>query len=307
MNTAWVSDPVTAYYDWQLREAAGADRRPFSRQSIAQHCAMFDRFLRHLVGHGETLASFGPDHVDAFWQTEGAKEYGPATRMRYLKLIDRLCRHLVSIGLRRSNPADEMVRAGRWPDGDPDPIYLPLAADLRLQAHVAPVDSDNIARLRARAIVALLLGTGITAAECRHAMLSDLQLCASPPYLHVPARGARDARTVRLPAFAVPVLELWSATRPTLAFASGLLFTARPQGSPLTDMSLGKIVRGALHAIDFEAADMSPRILRNTFCRRQLTAGVSPNEVSARMGLASRRTCDRMLATIRDEACPPPD
>lgn len=72
-------------------------------------------------------------------------------------------------------------------------------------------------------------------------------------------------------------------------------------------MSLGKIVRGALHAIDFEAADMSPRILRNTFCRRQLTAGVSPNEVSARMGLASRRTCDRMLATIRDEACPPPD
>lgn len=138
MNTAWVSDPVTAYYDWQLREAAGADRRPFSRQSIAQHCAMFDRFLRHLVGHGETLASFGPDHVDAFWQTEGAKEYGPATRMRYLKLIDRLCRHLVSIGLRRSNPADEMVRAGRWPDGDPDPIYLPLAADLRLQAHVAP-------------------------------------------------------------------------------------------------------------------------------------------------------------------------
>jgi len=36
-----------------------------------------------------------------------------------------------------------------------------------------------------------------------------------------------------------------------------LLFTLRATGKPITDMSLGLIVRRALEAIDFEAEDMS--------------------------------------------------
>ncbi|WP_416046932.1 hypothetical protein [Cupriavidus basilensis] len=63
-------------------------------------------------------------------------------------------------------------------------------------------------------------------------------------------------------------------------------------------MSFGKIVRAALLAIDFEDEDMSPRVLRNTYCRRQLLAGHGREEVSNLLGLASTRTCDRIRATI---------
>ena len=76
-----------------------------------------------------------------------------------------------------------------------------------------------------------------------------------------------------------------------------LFFTLRPNGQPITDMSLGRIVSEILNTIG--ATDVeSPRTLRNTFCRRQLLAGRPREEVSQMLGLASNRTCDRIFATI---------
>ena len=69
MNTnPWTTDPEQAYADWQKEEAAGADRRPFAEQSIVQHRTMFARFHRYLAGHRQTVATFGVDHVDGFFQ-----------------------------------------------------------------------------------------------------------------------------------------------------------------------------------------------------------------------------------------------
>jgi hypothetical protein len=38
---------------------------------------------------------------------------------------------------------------------------------------------------------------------------------------------------------------------------------------------------------------MSPRVLRDTDCRRQLFAGHTNEEVSSRLGLTSQRTCTK--------------
>ncbi len=298
MKKLWLSDPARAYANWQTREAAGADRRPFSQQSIIQHRAMFDRFHRHLVGHGATLASFGPDHIAAFWLDPHATTYTPATRMRYLKLLDRLCRHLVDAGVRKTNPASELVLAGRWPQGDPEPLFLSEAVDACLQKFVRPKRNDDLVQLRCRAIVALFLGTGITAREGRMARTGDLHPDASPPYLHVTGKRPKAARTVHLASFAVAPLAAWLAVRPELPVAGDLLFALTTTGTPITDMSLGKIVRTAFDAIGLEADDMSPRILRNTYCRRALLQGISPDAVTLRLGLSSNRTVHRMLATI---------
>ncbi len=203
----WLTNPTLAYADWQAREAAGANRRPFSARSIVQHEAMFERFRRHLFVADVTLANFGSDHIEAFWLAPEASGYTSATRMRYLKLLDRLCRHLVAIGVRQGNPAEKLVRDGQWPKDDPAPIFLPEDADARLQAYVQPHAGDDLAMLRSRAIAAFFLGTGVTVAESRVAQMVDLQPAAAPPYLHVPAHGARETRTVHLDTFAVPILS----------------------------------------------------------------------------------------------------
>nr|WP_315595510.1 tyrosine-type recombinase/integrase [uncultured Cupriavidus sp.] len=259
---------------------------------------MFDRFHRHLVSRGATLASFGPDLIEAFWLDPEAADYTPATRMRYLKLVERLCRHLVHIGVRASNPAAELVLAGRWPQDEPEPLYLSPAVDARLHDFVQPLRDDDPAQLRCRAIVAFFLGTGVTAVEGRMARLPDLHPNASPPYLHVPAKSPKIARTVHLEPFAVAPLSAWVDHRRNAPVYGNFLFTMLSAGTAITDMSLGNIVHEAFDLIGSDTENMSPRILRNTYCRRALLQGVPRNEITLRLGLSSNRTVDRMAKTI---------
>lgn len=304
MNEAhlWTVEPHTAYLQWQTTDAAGADRRRFSQRSIIQHGAMFDRFLRHLVSRGVALATFGPEHLESFFgDVDNRCAPGTTTRLRYVKLIDRLCRHLVDIGLRENNPAAPFALSAAWPEDEPEPLFLDPAADAALQAYAQPDAGDDARLCRNRAVVALLLGAGLTAAELRGARWRDIAIDGIRPQVRVPKRGARLERTVALPPFSTPPLGAWQRARPG---SEGTLLFPAPQtdDKPINDVLLGAIVRGALDAIGFAAPDMSPRVLRNTFARRQLLSGRTNEQTSALLGLASQRTVTRLRATIGSPA-----
>jgi hypothetical protein len=96
----------------------------------------------------------------------------------------------------------------------------------------------------------------------------------------------------------VAALSAWLHARRSWPADGDLLFSLKRTGTPITDMSLGKIVREAFATIGHEAEDMGPRILRNTYCRRLLIRGVAPDTVTERLGLASNRTVERIAATI---------
>jgi site-specific recombinase XerD len=173
--SSWLTNPADAYHLWQQTDAAGVDGRQFSARSVKQHAAMFDRFIRHLTAHRENLATFGPAVVESFLaDIDRRSAAGTTTRLRYVKLIDRLCRHLVTIGLREANPAFDYARSQAWPDDEPEPLYLHPEADDRLLAYVQPQQADEPRDTRNRAIVALLLGTGLTSAEIRGARVGEL-------------------------------------------------------------------------------------------------------------------------------------
>ncbi|MBC8845248.1 site-specific integrase, partial [Escherichia coli] len=72
--------------------------------------------------------------------------------------------------------------------------YLPPDADAALQRHVQPRPDDTPADCRNRAIVALLLASGITSAEIRAMPCDAPDLDAGPPALSVPHDRARPAR-----------------------------------------------------------------------------------------------------------------
>ncbi|KWR74559.1 integrase [Cupriavidus sp. IDO] len=300
MNDLWLRKPSVAYGDWQDRERSAAGRRGYAPQSVVQHRAMLDRFHRHLVAQGVTIANFDSEHIEAFWLDPEAVSYAPGTRKRYLQLLDRLCRHLVEIGVRQNNPATGLVGDAGWPVQGTVPLFLPEAVDLRLQDFVNAYQGDDVSILRMRAVVALFLGTGITAAEGRAATTADLHTSCESPYLNVEEGRGKPARKIPLEAFAVSALAAWKARREALPIAGGLLFALRSTGAPITDMSLGNIVRDAFRQIGYEAADMSPRILRNTYGRRALLAGMPRDQVSRLLGLASNHTCDRIMTTIDD-------
>ncbi|WP_175977049.1 site-specific integrase [Burkholderia sp. BCC1047] len=295
--TLWLSAPTDAYKQWQRTEAAGADRRAFSPRSIVQHEAMFERFMRHLTAAQRTLATFGPDHLESFFADLDRRcKPGTTTRLRYQKLLDRLGRHLVDVGVRKTNPAAVYTLTQTWPEDEPVPIYLIEDDDYRLQASIRSIDGLDDRALRNRAIVGLLLATGITAQEIRQAAAADLDLSPARPHLRIPKRGPREARRINIEGFAEPALARWRNLAATTD--SPLLFPSPRAGGPMTDEMLGRIVRDELVAVDIRVPDMSPRTLRNTFARRLLLAGRSNDDVMQMLGLSSQRTVIRIRATI---------
>jgi hypothetical protein len=119
----WLSDPEAAYSEWQRAEATGSDRRAFADQSVVQHCSMFSRFNDYLLACRQSVATFGSDHIQGFFdELANDCQPGTTTRYRYLKLIDRFARHLVAIELRAANPAAEILAQEHWPDDEPTPI-----------------------------------------------------------------------------------------------------------------------------------------------------------------------------------------
>ncbi len=294
---AWIHTPLDAYQRWQETAAVGANRRPFAARSVIQHRAMFEHFHRHLGVQRVSLATFGAAHLDAFFDSLAPRcAPGTTTRLRYLKLLDRLCRHLVETDVRDANPVAPYLLAACWPDSEPDPLFLSVEDDRRLQQHVGDLAALDARALRNRAIVALLLATGITAHELRVARRAHLVPEGPAPFIEIPAHGARPARQVALAAFARPALRQWLAS--TAADATAWLFPAPRGGGAMNDATLGLIVRDALRALDVRLPDMSPRVLRNTCARRALQAGESGEAVSAALGLTSPRTIQRLIATL---------
>ncbi|WP_321896689.1 tyrosine-type recombinase/integrase [Burkholderia cepacia] len=295
--TLWLSAPTDAYQQWQRTEAAGADRRAFSPRSIVQHEAMFERFMRHLTTAQRSLATFGPDHLESFFADLDRRcKPGTTTRLRYQKLLDRLGRHLVDVGVRKTNPAAVYTLTQTWPEDEPVPIYLVEDDDHRLQASIRSIDGLDDRALRNRAIVGLLLSTGITAQEIRQAAAADLDLSPARPHLRIPKRGPREARRINIDEFAAPALARWRNLSATTD--SPLLFPSPRAGGPMTDEMLGRIVRDELIAVDIRVSDMSPRTLRNTYARRLLLAGESNDDVMRSLGLTSQRTVIRIRATL---------
>jgi site-specific recombinase XerD len=289
---------VDAYRLWQETDAVGAHRRPFSERSRIQHAAMFDRFLRYLTTKGMTLATFDAAHVESFFADVNKRcAPGTTTRLRYGKMLDRLCRHLVEEGIREENPVTAMAAFERWPEDEPVPLFLDVDADARLQHWVEPAADDDTRALRNRAIVALFLATGISATELRQALRDQLTVDGTRPHLEVPKRGPRESRRISLPQFAIAALSRWTQRREPDA-GEALLFPAPGRGGMVNDVLLGAVVREAFEAIGYRAPDMSPRVLRNTYARRQLIDGRSNFDVSRLLGLTSQRTVVRLRATI---------
>ncbi|MFP3647198.1 tyrosine-type recombinase/integrase [Paraburkholderia sp. SIMBA_054] len=297
----WLSDPEAAYNEWQREEATGADRRAFAERSIVQHRAMFARFHRYLKSHQATLTGFGTDDIDGFFaHLEHDCAPGTSTRLRYLKLIDRLTRHLTALKLRTGNPAAAMLTGERWPEDEPTPVFLSPDEDLRLQGVCRAGQFESFKALRNVAIVALLLGTGVTAAELRALSKDELDFSQSRASVFVKKRGPRIARRVPVDAFATEILRAYAKARAALSCPTSLLFVATAAGKPMKAGTLGQCVQASLRAADAAAADESPRLLRNTYGRRHLAEGKTNEQVSSLMGLSSHRTVTRLRETIAD-------
>lgn len=231
---------------------------------------------------------------------------------RYLSLLSRLQAHLMEVGVRSDNPALVLWAHYEAEPDRPDPSALPPGSDQKLRAALAPpvladleaaappgcgggaaveASAGSTARavpaephwrdLRDRAIVELLVGSGLTSRQLR-ALRDDpahIDLDGSPAWVvPVPARrGQPHPGRVPLSPDAAAAVRLWIDVRRD-RIPGDVLFPSNLRGDALSAAALYRAVADAMrHAQDTPdvpaAAHVGPRTLRHTFAIRQLRAG----------------------------------
>jgi integrase len=271
----WLREPHGAFEYWQ-RSTPHAEGYLYAERSVRQHCAMWHVFLEYLRCHDRTLRTAQSDTLARFLEGLTAKNGTSAqdsTRRRYLKLLAATFDHLHTIGVRRgTNPWLVLFRYYR-----PAPVKSPgaLAAheDDRFIAHVLAEVPVGWRALRDQAMLVLIIGSGLYAAEVVGLQLAHVVLEAEPPYLIIEAHGKVPERRAPIIAFARAPLQRWLSCRATLALCGEQTVFVSGKGGPMLPATLYRKVRNILKNTDVglrPRGGFGPQILRNSFLMRQL-------------------------------------
>ncbi len=256
------------------------------------------RYSAVLAGRGKTrLADITPGDVAEFLASlrEGDAEHAAlavSSAARAVIAVRGLHAFAVAQGLADTDPAREV------PPPSP-PRRLPKAITLgeveRLLDAAGPGPDELSAdprRLRDRALLEFLYGTGARISEATGLDIDELHLGADP-VVRLIGKGSKH-RVVPVGSYAVRALEAYLVrARPGLAAAA-----RRGSASPAVFLNArgGRLTRqgawGVLHAAAARAAlaDVSPHTLRHSFATHMLDGGADIRVVQELLGHASVTT-----------------
>ncbi len=284
--SAWTKDPMAAFCEW-IAQAACEANHTFKASSIKQMTAMFRQFAAYLHAHGLTVVSIDAIGLDRYLQTlPGRSKNGLAndpTRRRHLNLLSRVFESLCKDAVRRNNPAESLSRLERYRGrSSTTPNALTLSQSEALIAHLDRMPVPGWMDVRDRALVALLLGSGLTFSEIGVVRLGDVHLDDRMPHVYVQACGNRHARKAHVDSFAWGHLRAWCHLRGIMNLPGDALF-AEEDGSPM-DKSRYHRVHAIITAAGIQGRMLSPMGLRNTFALRHLANGESQDQVRRLLG-----------------------
>jgi integrase/recombinase XerD len=263
-------EPFAAYLDWMRARGASAA----TLRAYAADLRQLDRWL--------AAAGIAPQDADTrtlrrYAAHLGTLRYAPATAARKLSAVRGLYAWMHDRGAIDRSPATLVPGPKRTRTL---PATLSAAEVERLldaPAGTAPRD------LRDRALLELLYGCGLRAAEACELDVGDVRLDAE----HVRVTGkARKQRVVPLGGAATAALQRYLARgRPRMAAGpSGRLFVS-VRGRPLQPSDVRRSLLRALERAG--VAQRSPHALRHTFATHLLEGGADLRSIQDMLGHAS--------------------
>ncbi|MFP3637459.1 tyrosine-type recombinase/integrase [Paraburkholderia sp. SIMBA_054] len=325
----WIFKAPVAFDLW-ITHFAEHSKGAYSDVSINQFKAMFGAFWKFLLDCNpkQSVLTIGADGINRFLGSLEGRDPTPqptakpeqtrrppkpivhreirlTTKGRYIHLLNDLMDHLVECGYRKQNPMLQTSRLIRGKNEEPDVVFLTVQEDARLQQYLLQeCRVDTWEQRRYRALTLLMLGSGVTVAHALGASVDDFVFNDQLP-LFVPKKELDDGSTKSVyaavldPFCVEPIVEWLNDRREHLTMypwrrGRGLAFPTRPNGGQLTTPSAYNYVKACLEAIGFSGADMGARVLRYTFIRRQIIAGLSDQLIQERSNLQTDRTLVRV-------------
>lgn len=267
--------------------------RAFRDSSKRTYSAMFGAVSAWLFEQDISFLEVSPDDLERFFIARGVKA---GTERRYLLLLRDYFNYLAQRRVVRENPALPLLakraedRAFQ-PPAKSGPIVLEDDEVRRLDLF-AHEESLSRGDMRRKAIVAVLLGCGLTAKEVCELRWASLSLNGRGDVLRV--TGAGGERKVPIPEDLAAVLLAWRAVSNAhdegAVDAGQYVFAKGRARLPYTAAGVFRVVQSVLKNAGIVKPRLSPSVLRNTFAARNLADEVPLETVQQWLGHGSVAT-----------------
>jgi len=269
-------------YDGAVKEfiAYLRDYRSFSPLTVRAYATdlrMFREFLESRLGRVPSPAEITREHILQFGLS--LKEAAPLTLRRKYACLASLFAFLQDMGYAQANPAHRLPLPKV---AQPVPIFLSQEMAQRL---VAAADKPW-----SRAMVILLLSTGIRRSEAVAITLDDLDL--EKRQLLIRGKGDKE-RVVPLTEQAVEAIQAYLPHRTQTQ--SRHLFVSAYGGHPLHGRCINRVLGIVIRKAGLEGQGITPHKLRHTFATHLIRNGVDIRTVQELMGHSELETTAKYL------------
>jgi site-specific recombinase XerD len=275
---------------WLARFEEHLVRTGMSPATIANYCADIRGFLAWLSEPGDDRLDWmtvSAVHVQQYCQALSRQGRSISTINRRLQAVRKFFDYLVHSGSLASNPAREVERLHSRSTSSPRILTHQEVRDL-----LAAVGNgaDSLTR-RDRAMLLLLLETGIKVSELVSLRLDDLVLDVGSGYILVGQDLEFGGRCISIGPETCAAIRASTRLR---APAAGVdhLFVSR-QGRPLSARTVQRIVSGYAQAAGLEG--VSTQTLRHTFAHDVIETMDDLSQVARMLGLKDESGVSRYM------------
>ncbi|MDN4040003.1 tyrosine recombinase XerC [Massilia sp. YIM B02443] len=310
---SWDADPVRAFRDFVSTTAfsktgrrlrADGTLRELSPASAKIYVFMFNNLAGWLQEQRIAFSAVTQaDLIRFINRTEkGKRVLNSKIAYRYLRLLERCYEHLDL----SPNPAQLAIlsvdrahmtkdEAGRTlSDAQLERFFAALPADAPRKRRNTPFDGWKRRRDRAMQVVIALAGlkvseaVGLLVSEVgrQAAIDGSIVLTITPDEKH----DTSHEHEVTLPREGAEELRAWLDERETMALPGEFVFPANLTGARMTRKTVYMQMRATFERAGMDLSRSGGRTLRNTFAKRQLDQGATPEELKDVLGLALERS-----------------
>lgn len=267
-------------------------RKNYSESTIKEYERELNRFIGYLESLGKDVNEADRVDIEEFIFDLNV---GDRTQNRTLSVIRSFYRFLYERDYVTDNPAKKIDFAKVR---NKNPVFLTNEELSRVKA-ILDEEKSDLFGLRNKAIIKLLLATGLRVSELVNLRIQDVDFDFHGAVLEVKRKGQEMDYVYVNKKTSLDLVEYFNLRR-KLSLPHDYLFITR-RLNPLDRTNVYRLVKGILSKAGIEKKKMGPHVLRHTFATLLMRSNVSIYKIKRLMNHKQLTTTERYLHVVEED------